>query len=112
MNLDFDQPKVAALLANHMVESDAVSFTCQYCREALLNTAQWNRITMVQRLLPFCSDLRTHRNVLTEKLTAWELTVVADDFGRLLHNHNNKGHEDAVAIARREALNDPPKESW
>jgi len=81
VNLDFDQPKVAVWLASHLcTEASSSSFTCEYVAAAVSNTADWNRITMVQRLLPFCSDLQEKKSLITQVLTPWELTVLVDDF--------------------------------
>lgn len=39
---------------------------------------------MVQRLLPFVSDMRYNRDMITDELTPWELTVTANDFCQAL----------------------------
>lgn len=82
VNLDFDQPRVASFLASQIVSKFV--FTCEHCKAALRNTTDWNRVTMVQRLLPFCCDLGHERNAITNELTPWELTLTANDFALAL----------------------------
>lgn len=74
--MEFDQPRVAELLAPH-VGND---FTCAYCLSALENAAQWNRTAMVQKLLPLCVDVRSGFTMLQEALSPWEKTVTAREF--------------------------------
>jgi len=78
VNMDFDQPRVAAMLAPHVNGGNC--FTCVYCLSALQNAAQWNRTAMVQKLLPLCVDARTGFTMLQEELSPWEQTVTARDF--------------------------------
>ena len=64
---NFDQPKVAELLA------PLLTVTCEYIAAALRHT--WNRPVMLERLLPFCVDFATHERVLLAELSVWEQTV-------------------------------------
>lgn len=74
VNVDFEQPRVAVLLANDMRLSGA------HLISALRNTSHWNRAHMVQRLLPFCVDLNTSYNLIQQELNEWEQTVTTSDF--------------------------------
>jgi len=76
--MDFDQPRVAAMLAPHVNGGNC--FTCAYCLKAIQNAAQWNRTAMVQKLLPLCVDVRSEFTMLQEHLSPWEQTVTARDF--------------------------------
>lgn len=87
VNLDFDQPRVAALVATQLVANN--TFTCQYCKAALENTADWNRVSMTHRLLPFCCDFVQESHVLASALTPWELTLTADDFALAFSNRSS-----------------------
>lgn len=78
VNMDFDQPRVAATLAPHVNGGNC--FTCVYCLSAVQNAAQWNRTAMIQKLLPLCVDARTGFTMLQDELSPWEQTVTAREF--------------------------------
>jgi hypothetical protein len=78
VNVDFDQPKVAILLAQHI--NGGCYFTCHYAAEAVKNTSEWNRSTMATQLIPMCVDITTHHALIRAELNEWELTVAARDF--------------------------------
>jgi hypothetical protein len=78
VNVDFDQPKVATLLAQNI--NGGRYFTCHYAAEAVKNTAEWNRSTMATRLIPMCVDISTHHALIRSELNEWERTVTARDF--------------------------------
>ena len=78
VNMDFDQPRLAALLAPHVNGGDCL--TCVYCLSAIQSAAQWNRTAMVQKLLPLCVDIRANFEMLQQELSPWEQTVTARDF--------------------------------
>lgn len=84
VNLDHDQPKVSAVVAAQIYLE--ATFTCQHVISALQNAADWTRTSLVQQLLPFCSDLLGNHHLLTQTLTQWELTVLASDFETALSN--------------------------
>lgn len=84
--MDFDQPRVAAMLALYVNEG---CFTCDYCLSAIQNAAQWNRTAMVQKLLPLCVDVRTGFAMLQQELSPWEQTVAARDFQQVL-DHSDR----------------------
>jgi len=77
VNLDFDQPRVASTLAAVIGER----FTCAHCAAAIENTSDWNRMAMVERLVPYCVDLVEGQHWIRAKLTEWELVVLE----RILH---------------------------
>lgn len=84
VNMDHDQPKVAAIVAGQIsMESD---FLLQHVIHALRNAADWTRASIVQRLLPFCSDLLESKELLKQELTPWELTVLAGDLEKAICN--------------------------
>jgi len=76
VNIDSDQPRVAVLLAPHI----RPRFTCQYAAVAIRNSGEWTRSNMVERLLPFCDDVRTEHQVIRAELNAWERTVTDPAF--------------------------------
>uniref|UniRef100_A0A7S4HXA3 Arrestin C-terminal-like domain-containing protein n=2 Tax=Odontella aurita TaxID=265563 RepID=A0A7S4HXA3_9STRA len=80
VNQDFDEPRVAALIA-HAVGNGA--FSCNHCVAALKACAEWNRIAVVQELLPFISDLSSGMAIIESELTPWEKIVTSKDFERI-----------------------------
>lgn len=85
--MDFDQPRVAAMLASHVNGGD--SFTCRYCLSAVQNAAEWNRTAMVQKLLPLCVDIQFGFTMIQAELSPWEQTVTDRDFQRAL-DHSDR----------------------
>lgn len=77
VNNDVDQPRVAALVAESIAR-----FTCSHCVQALCNTADWNRTTVVIKLVPLCVDLQSQKDTILAELSPWEMTVTAQDFER------------------------------
>jgi hypothetical protein len=95
VNLDHDQPKVAAMVAGQVfIELD---FTCQHIIHALRNAADWTRASIVQRLLPFCSDLIESKELLTQELTPWELTVLAGDLEKAIRNRQRSSQVNEIS---------------
>jgi hypothetical protein len=88
VNVDFDQPKVATLLAQHI--NGGRYFTCHYAAEAVKNTAEWNRATMAKQLIPMCVDISTHHALIRSELNEWELTVTARDFQDAIGRANGR----------------------
>lgn len=72
---EFDQPRVAVLLATHMQ-----AFTCEHAASAVRSCADYNRAAMVQQLLPHCRDVGTNAHVLRRELSDWDQTVTEHDF--------------------------------
>jgi hypothetical protein len=85
VNLDIDQPRVAAVLANHL----GPRFTCQFVKAAAQNAAEWNRATTVQRLIPYCVDITTNQHIVLDVLSDWEQTILRHDFERALEPRGN-----------------------
>lgn len=82
VNLDHDQPKVAAVVAGQ-IRLEAI-FCCQHVILALRNAADWTRTSLVQQLLPFCGDLLECYEGITKELTSWELMALASDIENAL----------------------------
>jgi len=78
VNIDFDQPRVATLMAQHI--NAGRYFTCHYAAQAVKNTSEWNRSTMASELIPLCADIATHHALIRAKLNEWELIVTGRDF--------------------------------
>jgi hypothetical protein len=88
VNVDFDQPKVATLLAQNI--NGGRYFTCHYAAEAVKNTSEWNRSTMAAQLIPLCVDISTHHALIRSELNEWELTVTARDFRDAIDRANGR----------------------
>lgn len=83
VNVDFDQPEVASLLA-HSLNNRGGNFTCDYCVAAIHNSAECSRLTTVQQLLPLCTNIQTCHAQITSELTEWENVILTQDFEDLL----------------------------
>uniref|UniRef100_A0A7S1ZE28 Arrestin C-terminal-like domain-containing protein n=1 Tax=Trieres chinensis TaxID=1514140 RepID=A0A7S1ZE28_TRICV len=79
VNKEVDQPRIGSLIAPVINNGN---FTCAHCKAALKSTNEWNRIAMVQHLLPFCVDLENGESSIRLELTDWENVVLDDDFKR------------------------------
>lgn len=75
--MDFDQPKVAELIAPLIMDG---RFTCSYLLAALEGASNWNRVNMVEKLLPYCVDLESQHSTIMAELSDWEKTVTAQTF--------------------------------
>ena len=82
VNIEFDQPRVAALLALVVHPN----FTCQHCAAAVKSTAEWNRPSMVERLTPFCTDLAHNHHLIRAELSEWDQIIFAEI---MFHNIDN-----------------------
>ena len=78
VNVDFDQPRVAFLLASCRDRD----FMCAHVVAALQNTAEWNRPNMVHNLMPCCVDVASNESLVLNELNEWEQAVTEDDFTR------------------------------
>jgi hypothetical protein len=65
---DFEQPSVAERLARQIR-----SFSCAHCVAALRCTTEWNRGSVLEKLLPYCTDISTNHTL--SELTDWEKMV-------------------------------------
>ena len=83
---DNDQPRVAALVASSVHESDhrgdddSGGFTCEYVVAAVRNSVDWTRCEVVTRLLPFCTDLLMAFHTIQDELNDWEQVITANEF--------------------------------
>ena len=71
---DFDQPRVAAIVAGRIER-----FTCAHCVLALRNTSNWNRTTVIGKLVSLCTDLESQNQTIIAELSQWEQVVTAKD---------------------------------
>jgi len=75
VDTESDQPRVAALLA-----SNNKNFTCSFCVSAILNSAEWVRMSMVQTLLPHCTDIVENADSIRKVLSTWEWVTTSRNF--------------------------------
>jgi len=75
---DFDRPRAAAVLAPFL--NQAQGMDCAYAAAAVRNTGTWNRSTLVEKLLPLCTDLAESSAVILEELNGWEEMVTSEAF--------------------------------
>ena len=73
VNMDFDQPRVAVLLAPVVNGGD--NFSCEYCAAAVRCTSEWNRSTIVERLVPHCIDLAFNKHLIQSELSEWDQLI-------------------------------------
>ena len=71
VGVDFDQPRVALLLASHLQNG----LTCEYVVASVRKTADLHRAVMVRQLLPLCTDADKNRDMILAELNQWERTV-------------------------------------
>lgn len=79
VDLDFDQPKVALLVALQIP-----NFTCQYTVAAIRAASEWNRSTMVEKLIPLNKDLTRNKQTILAELSEWDKTVTERAFQKAL----------------------------
>ena len=72
VGVDFDQPRVALLLASHLQNG----LTCEYVVASVRKTADLHRAVMARQLLPLCTDADKNRDMILAELNQWECTVV------------------------------------
>jgi hypothetical protein len=70
VDLDFDQPKVASVLAEKIP-----NISCQYVVAAVRAASEWNRSTMVERLVPLSTDLVANKHIILAQLSDWDKVV-------------------------------------
>ena len=71
VNIGFDQPSVAALLANHL----HTQVRCEYVVAALRKCDPSARPGIVQKVSPLCADLGENTGSIVSELTEWERVV-------------------------------------
>jgi hypothetical protein len=79
VDLDFDQAKVAELMA-----FDIGDFRCDHVVAAIAKCSDWNRATVVEKLLPFCKDLPQNKDKILNVLSDWDKTVTQRAFDKAL----------------------------
>ena len=84
--LDFDQPKIAVCLAQTLQQqgTDSSGFTCAHVVAALNVASEWNRATVVEKNISYCSDLVTNQDQILSQLTDWEKLVTERAFAKAL----------------------------
>jgi hypothetical protein len=79
VDLDFDQPKVAVVVAEQIA-----NFTCQCVVAAVRAASEWNRSTMVDKLVPLCTDLVANKHIILDELSDWDKIVTERVFDKAL----------------------------
>lgn len=79
VNVDFDQPRVAALLAPHLNGGDN-NLSCAYAAAAVRSTSAWNRASMAEKLVPSCLDLRENGQLIKNELSEWDRVITEQLF--------------------------------
>ena len=80
---DFDQPRVALLLAP-FINHQHGGFNCEYAAAAIRHSSNHHRAITAQKLIPWCVDIRTHHNVILEELNGWEQTITESTFAEAM----------------------------
>lgn len=75
VDLDFDQPKVAEEIAKVVS-----NFTCDHVAAAVTNCSEWNKATIVEKLLPHVNDLAQNKEKILSRLSDWDRTVTERAF--------------------------------
>jgi Arrestin (or S-antigen), N-terminal domain len=70
----FDQTRVAVLLAPFVNRSEQ-GFTCAYAAAAIRLAAEDHRAHMAQTLIPLCTDVSDHHDLIMSELNGWEQVV-------------------------------------
>jgi hypothetical protein len=79
VDLAFDQPKIASVLA-----AKIPNVTCQYVVAAVRAASDWNRSTMVERLVPLVTDLVANQHIILAQLSDWDKVVTERVFQQAL----------------------------
>lgn len=69
VSIEFDQPEVAAILAP---VAGGGTFSSEFLIAALRCVSSWLRVTLVEKLLPFCKDLDQNSGKILLELSEWE----------------------------------------
>ena len=75
VSLEFDISDVIEILAGVVK-----NFNCAYAAIILRKVPDWLRILTVQKMIPFCVDLKTNKSVLVNELSDWERISTERDF--------------------------------
>jgi len=79
VDLDFDQPKVAEAMAPAID-----NFSCDHCVAGVRNASEWNRSSVVEKVLPYVTDLKANKDTILSELSEWEKTVTKRAFDKAL----------------------------
>ncbi|KAL7576112.1 hypothetical protein ACA910_000889 [Epithemia clementina (nom. ined.)] len=79
VELGFDQPRVAKAVAEEIP-----SFRCEFVVAALQYAMDYQRTSMVEQLLPYCTDLAENKTLIEKQLTEWERLVTESSFAHAL----------------------------
>jgi hypothetical protein len=77
VDLDFDQPKVAEVVA-----SVISNFSCKHVVAAINNCPEWNKASVIQKLLPYTKDLKENQESILVQLSEWDKTVTKSAFAK------------------------------
>jgi len=76
VDLDHNQSKVALVLAENIKP-----FTSNHLISSIRTCSDWNRVNMVQKLLPLCEDAKAGgAERVKAELTSWEQTLTNSAF--------------------------------
>jgi hypothetical protein len=75
VNMDFRQASVATMVAEKVDK-----FMCAHVVAALKTVSDWNRASLVEKLLPLCQDLKENHQNIVDQLSNWDQTVTASAF--------------------------------
>lgn len=81
VDMEFYQASVASMIAEKIP-----NFTCSYVTAAMTVVKDWNRGQLVEKLLPFCTDLQQNHLQIKNKLSAWDQTVTEQAFQNALNS--------------------------
>lgn len=79
VDLDHEQAKVAAVVA-----AEIPNFTCSYVVGAVHGANEWNKSSVCEKLVPFCTDLALHKGIILAELSDWDQTVTERAFEKAL----------------------------
>jgi hypothetical protein len=85
VDLDFDQPKVAEIVAQEIGDN----FTCHHVAVAIGKCSDWNKATVVKKLLPLTKDLAQNKAEILGELSDWDKTVTDSAFKNALSESRN-----------------------
>ena len=83
VSIDFNQARIAECLAQAIANN---GFRCDHVVEALKNSSEWNRVTLVEKLIPYCNDLSENKHKILAVLSDWDRTVTERAFENALKN--------------------------
>ena len=82
---EFDQPRVALLLAP-FINHQHGGCNCEYAASAVRHTSHHHRAITAQKLIPWCTDIRTNHTVILDELNGWEQTITESVLAEAMRN--------------------------